>query len=235
MPTHRPSPARRPPHARALARPPRAAADVRGFGARPLEQGDGECKVGVSKREVWVATAGVQRANHPFTPASGPAALPPPPSLAGKSVRANWNATSLAFLGDAVWELYARRHHFFPPARTTVYCDAVTAAVRAEAQAAALETLLAGPLLTDEERDVVRWGRNARVSVPRRFAGAGPHAATYRAATAAEALVGWLYLTQPSRLAAVMEYVGLGGPPDVAEALATARRSDDGGSEESDG
>lgn len=146
-------------------------------------------------------------------------------------MRANWNATSCAFLGDAVWELYARRAHFFPPARTTAYCDAVTAAVRAEAQAAALETLLAGPLLTEEERDVVRWGRNARVSVPRRFAGAGPHAATYRAATAVEALVGWLYLTRPARLAAVMEYVGLGGPADVEAALAGARRSDSDESE----
>lgn len=128
-----------------------------------------------------------------------------------------------------MWELYARRAHFFPPARTTAYCDAVTAAVRAEAQAAALETLLSGPLLTDEERDVVRWGRNARVSVPKRFAGAGPHAATYRAATAAEALVGWLYLTAPDRLHAVMGYVGLGGPEDVAAALVGARRADEGG------
>ena len=123
---------------------------------------------------------------------------------------------------------------FFSTCENNSYCDAVTAAVRAEAQAAALDTLLAGPLLTDEERDVVRWGKNARVSVPKRFAGAGPHAATYRSATAAEALVGWLYLTRPSRLAAVMEYVGLGGPVDVEAALLAARRSDGGGGSSND-
>lgn len=115
-------------------------------------------------------------------------------------------------------QLYARRAHFFPPARVTAYYDAVTATVRAEAQAAALETLLAGPLLTPEETDVVRWGRNAKVTVPKRFGAAagGPHADVYRAATALEALVGYLYLTAPPRLHTVMRYLGLGGPDDAA-------------------
>lgn len=31
--------------------------------------------------------------------------LPPAPDLKGKGVRANWNATALAFLGDSVWEV----------------------------------------------------------------------------------------------------------------------------------
>lgn len=31
--------------------------------------------------------------------------FPPPPSLHGKGVRSSWNATSLAYLGDAVWEV----------------------------------------------------------------------------------------------------------------------------------
>lgn len=31
--------------------------------------------------------------------------LPPVPHLEGKDVRANWNATALAFLGDSVWEV----------------------------------------------------------------------------------------------------------------------------------
>ena len=40
----------------------------------------------------------------------------------------------------------------------------------------------------------------------------GPHANVYRSATALECLVGYLYVTDPPRLHAVMRYVGLGGP-----------------------
>ena len=52
-----------------------------------------------------------------------------------------------------------------------------------------LEQLLAGPVLSDEERDVIRWGNNAKISIPRRFGKSGTHAKTYRAATAMECLV----------------------------------------------
>ncbi len=40
--------------------------------------------------------------------------LPPAPDLKGKGVRANWNATALAFLGDSVWEVcnFSLRHGF---------------------------------------------------------------------------------------------------------------------------
>jgi len=31
--------------------------------------------------------------------------LPPPPNLKGKAPRKFWNAASLAFLGDSVWEV----------------------------------------------------------------------------------------------------------------------------------
>lgn len=52
-----------------------------------------------------------------------------------------------------------------------------------------LEQLLAGPVLSDEEKDVIRWGNNAKISIPRRFGKSGSHAKTYRAATAMECLV----------------------------------------------
>lgn len=35
----------------------------------------------------------------------GAGMLPAPPDLSGKVVRANWNATALAYLGDSVWEV----------------------------------------------------------------------------------------------------------------------------------
>jgi ribonuclease-3 family protein len=191
--------------------------------------------------------------------ASSSPIIPVPPNLSGQALRSNWNATALAYLGDAVWELYARSTHFAPPKRLTQLCDLVTASVRAEAQAAFAERLEAGGFLSEGERDVLRWGRNAKVTMPKRFVGgkakdngprggakgkkkdegsaasssssssssssppptktvvSGPHANVYRSATALECLVGYLYVTDPRRLHAVMRYLGLGGPGDGGE------------------
>lgn len=96
----------------------------------------------------------------------------------------------LAYVGDAVYELYVRRHvamrgRALPLRRLH---REVVALVRAEAQAEALRRL--GPLLTPEERDIARRGRNAASG----SAGTQPPAVR-RAATAFEALVGYLYWT----------------------------------------
>ena len=64
------------------------------------------------------------------------------------------------------------------------------ALVRASAQAEAVQRIL--PLLTEEEQDAYRHGRNAKPkSVPR-----SASTAEYAQATALEALFGWLYLKQ---------------------------------------
>lgn len=136
--------------------------------------------------------------------------LPPEPDLKGKDVRANWNAVALAFLGDTVWELYVRRRFFYPPKKTSQYYEKVMLEVRAEAQEVYLEQLMAGPFFSAEERDVVRWGNNAKITIPKRFSQSGKHAQTYRAATAIECLVGYLYLTDAERLHELMSYIGLG-------------------------
>jgi len=52
-----------------------------------------------------------------------------------------------------------------------------------------LEQLMAGPFLSAEEQDVIRWGNNAKITIPKRFSQSGKHAQTYRAATAIECLV----------------------------------------------
>ncbi|DBA72086.1 hypothetical protein WJX79_005192 [Trebouxia sp. C0005] len=136
--------------------------------------------------------------------------LPPIPDLQGKDVRANWNAVALAFLGDTVWELYARRRFFYPPTKTSKYYESVMGEVCAEAQERYLEQLMAGPVLSAEEKDVIRWGNNAKITIPKRFSQSGKHAQTYRAATAIECLVGYLYLTDSDRLHQLMTYIGLG-------------------------
>ncbi len=58
------------------------------------------------------------------------------------------------------------------------------------------ELLRAGSFLSEEETDVLAWGRNARVTVPPRFKASGSHAVTYKRATAVECLVRALAATQ---------------------------------------
>jgi ribonuclease-3 family protein len=48
--------------------------------------------------------------------------------------RSVFNPASLAFIGDSIYELYARRHFLFPPLSIEDYNDRVRAVVRCEAQ-----------------------------------------------------------------------------------------------------
>ena len=95
----------------------------------------------------------------------------------------------LAHLGDGVFELMVRSWLCLHGKATNKGLHKATVKyVAAPAQAAAMERLL--PLLTDEEADVYRRGRNtAPHSVPR-----AATRAQYQSATGLEALFGWLYL-----------------------------------------
>lgn len=95
----------------------------------------------------------------------------------------------LAHLGDAVFELMVRsRLCLSGKATSRGLHKAAVGYVAAPAQARAAEKLL--PLLTAEEADVFRRGRNTKPhTVPK---GAGRE--EYQTATAVEALFGWLYL-----------------------------------------
>ncbi|MEG3440371.1 ribonuclease III domain-containing protein [Pannus brasiliensis CCIBt3594] len=109
---------------------------------------------------------------------------------------------SLAYLGDAVYELYIRARYLWPPKRIADYHDRVVARVRAEQQAEDLARL--EPYLTDSERDILRRGRNAATGKPRRLS---TH--TYRQATGMETLIGYLYLQDPARLQDLLEKLEL--------------------------
>ena len=56
-------------------------------------------------------------------------------------------------------------------------------------QARYLEQLLAGPILSAEERVIIRWGNNAKMTTTKSFAKSGLRLKTYRDATAIECLV----------------------------------------------
>ena len=100
------------------------------------------------------------------------------------------NPVTLAFMGDAVFELLVRRRLMMTGVGNAGRLHrAAVGYVKAGAQAAACAHVL--PLLTPEEHDIFRRGRNASTThVPRN---ADP--LDYRHATALEALFGYLYLT----------------------------------------
>ena len=100
---------------------------------------------------------------------------------------------ALAYIGDAVYELFVRTNLLMPPKRMADYHSQVVTQVRAESQAVHLSVLL--PHLTDSEQEILRRGRNACVSKPRRLS-----RQTYQQATGLEALIGYLHLTNPERL-----------------------------------
>ncbi len=99
------------------------------------------------------------------------------------------SSLGLAHLGDGVFELMVRTWLcLHGKAKVKDLHRATVGYVSAPAQAAAVERLL--PLLSPEEADVYRRGRNtAPHSVPR-----AATRAQYQAATGLEALFGWLYL-----------------------------------------
>ena len=95
----------------------------------------------------------------------------------------------LAHLGDGVFELMVRSWLCLHGKATSKGLHRATVRyVAAPAQAKAVEKIL--PLLTEEEGDVFRRGRNtSHHSVPQNAS-----RADYQAATGLEALFGWLWL-----------------------------------------
>ncbi|HHV62953.1 MAG TPA: ribonuclease III [Firmicutes bacterium] len=96
---------------------------------------------------------------------------------------------ALAYIGDAVYELYIRTLLVYKGfTDVDLLHHKAVARVKAEAQARALDML--EPFLTDEEKDIVRRGRNAK-------GGRGPRrqgVIDYRYSTGFEALLGHLFL-----------------------------------------
>ena len=99
------------------------------------------------------------------------------------------NGLSLAFIGDAVYEIMVREHlleHGSMPVKK-LHTMAVEM-VRASFQANAFDFLESA--VTEEENGILHRGRNASAThIPK-----GANAIEYRKATGVESLFGWLYL-----------------------------------------
>jgi ribonuclease-3 family protein len=99
------------------------------------------------------------------------------------------NALTLAYLGDAVYELWVRTHLLsLGYEKVKDLHQKATEYVRASTQSNLLHQIL--PLLDETENQVVHRGRNAKGSHPK-----STDVVTYRYATAFETLVGYWHLT----------------------------------------
>lgn len=102
----------------------------------------------------------------------------------------NMNTTALAYMGDAVYEVYIRRMvmETGQPNADRLHYMAVLF-VRASGQAAAIKEMMKG-FLSDEELALTKRARNHRTSSKPKNA----DPVEYKLATAFEALLGALYL-----------------------------------------
>ncbi|ADI64256.1 Mini-ribonuclease 3 [Trichormus azollae] len=110
--------------------------------------------------------------------------------------------SALAYLGDAIYELYVRIFFLLPQQRPESYHCLVVAQVRAETQALHLRSLT--PHLRSNELEIVRRGRNAATGRPKRL-----NPEIYQQATSLETLVGYLYLTDYPRLIELLQKIHL--------------------------
>ena len=109
------------------------------------------------------------------------------------------NPIVLALIGDSVFTFYVRMRLLPVSSHVQVIHTMAAKMVSAVMQAKAMHALEAG--LSEKEAAIVHRGRNAKSMVPK-----SASVSEYRAATALEALCGWLLLTdQEERLEAFLE------------------------------
>lgn len=134
-------------------------------------------------------------------------------------------------MGDSIWSLHVRSRALVPPKNFTAYRTAAERHVSAAKQALYLDILRgrarapsapssgpraapatgrpppAGPaLLTPEEVHITSWAEGARgLGFRGKYTAAGGQQDTYRKATAFEALLGYLSLTDEARLQELLQ------------------------------
>lgn len=106
------------------------------------------------------------------------------------------NVITLAYLGDAIYEVYIREKLIeLGISKVEELTNIATKYVSAKGQAAILTNLLNNNLLTEEEIEVVKRGRNyKRSSHPKHT-----NIITYKHSTGFETLIGYLYLSKNNK------------------------------------
>ena len=114
------------------------------------------------------------------------------------------NIISLAYLGDAVYELYIREYLLKKGiAKVEKLMQESIKYVSAKNQCNILNRLISNNILTESDKDVVNRGRNyKRNSHPK-----NTDIITYKMSTGFEALIGYLYLENLNRLNEIIEII----------------------------
>lgn len=114
------------------------------------------------------------------------------------------NILVLAYLGDAVYELYIRNYLIDKGiCKIDNLQKASVKYVSATGQVKFLNYLFENNILKEEENDIVRKGRNnKRKNHPK-----NTDILTYKYATGFESLIGYLYLNNKNRLEKILSYV----------------------------
>ena len=118
------------------------------------------------------------------------------------------NVITLAYLGDSIYEVYVREYLINEGiAKVEDLQKEAVKYVSAKSQCKILEYLINNNMLTEEEMDVVKRGRNyKRASHPK-----NTDIITYKMSSGFEAMIGYLYLNNnKDRLDEIMNYI-LGG------------------------
>jgi ribonuclease-3 family protein len=105
------------------------------------------------------------------------------------------NGLALAYMGDGIYELYIREHlltqGYTKPNQLHRYA---TSYVSAKSQASLWEKMVEQDILTEEEKDYFKRGRNAKSATKAK----NTDVATYKTSTGFEAVFGFLHLTGQS-------------------------------------
>ena len=110
------------------------------------------------------------------------------------------NLRNYAYLGDAVWELFIREKTILATNNAKKLHQITTTLVKTQYQCELLHKL--EKYLTEEEQELIKRARNLPIPVGRRNM-----QTEYRQATAFEALVGWWYKHDKTRLDYFLEII----------------------------
>ena len=112
----------------------------------------------------------------------------------------NINVIVLAYLGDAIYEVYIRESLINKVERLQ---EESVKYVSAKGQAKILDNLISTGILNEEEADIVKRGRNYKRSAHPK----NTNIVTYKYATGFETLIGYLYLTNKDRLNEILNQI----------------------------
>ena len=114
------------------------------------------------------------------------------------------NSLALAYLGDAVYELYIRKHLIKKGiVKVNELQKEATSYVSAKSQSMYLEKMINNNLLTEEEIIIIKRARNHKSHGSKTT-----DIITYKKSTGLEALIGYLYLNEnKKRIKEIIDYI----------------------------